>query len=77
MGLFKSAGVTSSNTVVPVGSPLEAAVAALTAAIGNAAVALGVIGVSTATVVESAVVGVIAAVFLLSNALQHKANVGP
>ncbi len=64
------------NVTVPVGSPLEAAIGAVVVAVGNAAVALAVIGASTATLLETAVVGVVASVFLLANALHHKANAG-
>jgi hypothetical protein len=52
-------------------SSIEAAGAALVVGVGNAAVALGVIGVERATVLETAIVGAISAVFLLANSIIH------
>lgn len=52
-------------------SSIEAALAALIVGIGNAVVALGVIGVEQATTLESTIVGVIAGIFVLANAVIH------
>jgi len=48
-------------------SSLQASIGALVVAIGNAAIAFSVIGNETATRIESATVGVIAAVFVIVN----------
>jgi hypothetical protein len=50
---------------------IQAAIAALVVGIGNAVVALGVIGVEQATTLETTIVGVIAGVFVLANAVIH------
>ena len=52
-------------------SSLEAAVIALVIAAGNAFVALDLIGSSSATQIETAVVGLVAAIFPLANAIVH------
>lgn len=52
-------------------SSIQAAIAALIVGIGNAVVALGVIGTEQATTLESTIVGVIAGVFVLANAVIH------
>jgi hypothetical protein len=52
-------------------SSLQAAIAALIAGIGNTVVALGIVGVEQATTLESTIVGAIAAIFVLANAIVH------
>jgi hypothetical protein len=52
-------------------SSIQAGIAALLAVIGNAAVALGLIGATPATEIESAVVGLVGAIFVLANAVIH------
>lgn len=52
-------------------SSIQAAIGALIVGIGNAVVALGIIGVETATKDETIVVGAIASLFLLANAIIH------
>lgn len=52
-------------------SSIQAAIAALVVGIGNAAIALGVIGVESATTLETTIVGIIAGVFVLANAVIH------
>jgi hypothetical protein len=52
-------------------SSLQAAIAALVVAVGNAVVALQFIGSNQATLIETAIVGVLAALFPLANAIIH------
>lgn len=52
-------------------SSIQAAISALVIGIGNAVVALGIIGVEPATKLESQIVGAIAALFLLANSVIH------
>lgn len=52
-------------------SSIQAAIAALIVGIGNTVVALGIIGVEQATTLESTIVGAVAAVFVLANAIIH------
>ena len=52
-------------------SSIQAALAAFVVGIGNAVVALGVIGVEQATTLETTIVGVIAGIFVLANAVIH------
>lgn len=52
-------------------SSIQAAIAALVVGIGNAFVALEVIGTNGATTLETTIVGVIAGLFVLANAIIH------
>lgn len=60
--------------MVPVKSPLQAALGTLVVTIGNAVVAFGAFSNTTAATIESAVVGLIGVSFLVANALHHNAN---
>ena len=55
-------------------SPIQAYASALVTAIGNAAIAFGVINNVRAASIETAVVGLIALGFVIANALHHSAN---
>ena len=59
---------------MPPVSPVQAYATALVTAIGNAAIAFGVISNTRAASIESAVVGLIALGFVIANALHHSAN---
>jgi hypothetical protein len=57
-------------------SSVQAALAALIIGIGNAVVALGIIGAEQATTLETTIVGVIAGLFVLANAIIHHGVTG-
>jgi uncharacterized membrane protein YjjP (DUF1212 family) len=52
-------------------SSVQAAIAALVVGIGNAVVALEIIGTDQATKLETTIVGIIAGIFVLANGVIH------
>jgi hypothetical protein len=62
------------TTVVP---PVVAYISAAITSVGNAVIAFGVIGVTQATAIEAAAVGVLSAAFLIANSLHAKAAPAP
>ena len=59
---------------MPPVSPVQAYATALVTAIGNAAIAFGVIDNTRAASIETAIVGLIALGFVIANAMHHSAN---
>lgn len=57
-------------------SPLVAVITTLIGNIGNAVVAFGAFNNTTAAAIETAVVGLVSAAFVIANELRHKTNTG-